>query len=93
MRKSEYITVCGTEDCCMVKVGDRVRVSKSVVIYHHPEHRNQAFDLQGQEGEVIDFANQWQDRPISANLPIVVKFTNKFKVHLQEAELEVLSET
>ncbi|MEB3337998.1 MAG: ferredoxin-thioredoxin reductase variable chain [Leptolyngbyaceae bacterium] len=75
----------------MMKVGDRVRVKKSVVVYHHPEHRNQSLDMQGQEGEVVAIVHEWQGRPVSANLPILVKFSNKFKSHFQESELEVLS--
>jgi hypothetical protein len=74
----------------MVKVGDRVRVQNSVVIYHHPEHRNQPFDMQGQEGEVVGIMKEWQGRPVSANLPVLVKFMNKLKAHFQEVELEVL---
>ncbi len=74
----------------VMKVGDRVRVKDSVVIYHHPEHRNQPFDLKGTEGEVIDIVTQWQGRPVSANLPILVQFTKKFKAHLRENELEVI---
>ncbi len=74
----------------VMKVGDRVRVKDSVVVYHHPEHRNQAFDIKGTEGEVISIATQWRDRPVSANLPIVVQFSKKFKAHLRENELEVI---
>ncbi|MBG1261932.1 ferredoxin--nitrite reductase [Nostoc sp. BAE] len=74
----------------VMKVGDRVRVKDSVVVYHHPEHRNQAFDIKGTEGEVISFATQWRDRPVSANLPVVVQFSKKFKAHLRENELEVI---
>lgn len=74
----------------VMKVGDRVRVKDSVVVYHHPEHRNQAFDIKGTEGEVVGIATQWRDRPVSANLPIVVQFSKKFKAHLRENELEVI---
>ncbi|WP_179069223.1 ferredoxin-thioredoxin reductase variable chain [Nostoc sp. C052] len=73
-----------------MKVGDRVRVKESVVVYHHPEHRNQAFDIKGTEGDVIGIATQWQGRPVSANLPVVVQFSKKFKAHLRENELEVI---
>ncbi|MCC5616955.1 ferredoxin-thioredoxin reductase variable chain [Nostoc sp. CHAB 5836] len=73
-----------------MKVGDRVRVKDSVVVYHHPEHRNQPFDIKGIEGDVIGIATQWQGRPVSANLPVVVQFTKKFKAHLRENELEVI---
>ncbi|MBC1222586.1 ferredoxin-thioredoxin reductase variable chain [Nostoc sp. UCD121] len=73
-----------------MKVGDRVRVKDSVVVYHHPEHRNQAFDIKGTEGDVVGIATQWRDRPVSANLPIVVQFSKKFKAHLRENELEII---
>ncbi|WP_442939849.1 ferredoxin-thioredoxin reductase variable chain [Nostoc sp.] len=73
-----------------MNVGDRVRVKESVVVYHHPEHRSQAFDIKGTEGDVVGIATQWRGRPISANLPIVVQFSKKFKAHLRENELEVI---
>lgn len=69
-------------------VGDQVRVKESVVVYHHPEHRNQAFDLQGQAGEVIQVVKELHGKPISANFPYIVKFTPKFRAHLQAHELE-----
>ncbi|MEH2014101.1 MAG: ferredoxin-thioredoxin reductase variable chain [Nostoc sp.] len=74
----------------VMKVGDRVRVKESVVVYHHPEHRSQAFDIKGIEGDVVGIATQWRGRPVSANLPIVVQFSKKFKAHLRENELEVI---
>jgi ferredoxin thioredoxin reductase variable alpha subunit len=74
----------------VMKIGDRVRVKESVVVYHHPEHRNQAFDIKGTEGEIIAIATQWQGRPVSANLPFVVQFNKKFKAHLRESELEII---
>ncbi len=74
-----------------MKVGDRVRVKESTIVYHHPEHRSEAFDIKGLEGEVMAFANEWRGRPVSANLPILVQFTKKFKAHLREGEVEVLT--
>jgi Ferredoxin thioredoxin reductase variable alpha chain len=73
-----------------MKVGDRIRVKESVIIYHHPEHRGQAFDLKGSEGEIKEIVTQWQGRPVSANLPFLVQFSKKFKAHLRENELEVI---
>lgn len=73
-----------------MKVGDRVRVIESVVVYHHPEHKKQPFDIKGLEGEVIEVITEWQGRPVSANLPILVKFEKKFKAHFREDEVEVL---
>lgn len=69
-------------------VGRRVRVAQSVIVYHHPEHRNQPFDLKGQEGDVIEIVREWQGKPVSANLPYLVKFENKFRAHFQASELE-----
>jgi hypothetical protein len=73
-----------------MNIGDRVRVKESVVVYHHPEHRNQAFDIKGQEGEVLSILKEWKGRPVSANFPIIVKFEGKFRAHLQEFELETI---
>ncbi|WAL60949.1 ferredoxin-thioredoxin reductase variable chain [Thermocoleostomius sinensis] len=73
-----------------MKVGDRVRVKESVVVYHHPQHRNEAFDIKGLEGEVMALVNEWQGTPISANFPVLVKFDAKFKAHLRESELELI---
>ncbi|WP_353929359.1 ferredoxin-thioredoxin reductase variable chain [Okeanomitos corallinicola TIOX110] len=73
-----------------MKIGDRVRVKESVVVYHHPEHRNQAFDIKGTEGEISAIVTQWEGRPVSANFPVLVKFDKRFKAHLREGELEVI---
>jgi Ferredoxin thioredoxin reductase variable alpha chain len=73
-----------------MKVGDRVRVKESVVVYHHPEHRGQAFDIKGTEGEISAIVTQWNDRPVSANFPLLVQFSKKFKAHLREQEIEVI---
>ncbi|MEB3199160.1 MAG: ferredoxin-thioredoxin reductase variable chain [Synechococcaceae cyanobacterium] len=69
--------------------GDRVTVSSSVVVYHHPQHRGQAFDLQGQEGEVREVLDDWQGRPISPTLPVIVAF-GKFRAHFRPDELTTL---
>ena len=68
--------------------GDEVKVSQSVVVYHHPQHRGQAFDLQGQMGEVVTVLNDWKGRVISPTLPVVVAF-GKFRAHFRADELEV----
>jgi hypothetical protein len=75
-----------------MQVGDRVRVSTSVTIYHHPKHRGQPIDIKGEEGTIAKIATSWQDRPVSANFPLVIKFDNdKLRAHLREDELEILS--
>ena len=73
-----------------MKIGDRVRVKESVVMYHHPDHRNEAFDIKGLEGEIMAIVKEWKGRPVSANFPLLVKFEGKFRAHLQDFELEVI---
>jgi hypothetical protein len=73
-----------------MNVGDRVRVTQSVVVYHHPQHRKEPFDLKGMEGEIIEIVNNWQGRPVSANLPVLVQFDKKFKAHFREDEVEAI---
>jgi hypothetical protein len=67
--------------------GDPVRVRESVVVFHHPQHRGEAFDLQGQEGEVHVVLNDWKGRVISPNLQVIVAF-GKFRAHFRASELE-----
>ena len=78
------------EEVTVMKVGDRIRVKESVIVYHHPKNRNQPYDLQGKEGEIASFATEWKGKPISANFPVCIQFEPKFKVHLREDELEVV---
>ena len=65
-----------------------MKVSRSVVVFTHPEHRGQAFDMEGQEGEVVVLLNDWKGRPISPTLPVVVAF-GRFRAHFREDELSV----
>jgi Ferredoxin thioredoxin reductase variable alpha chain len=73
-----------------MKAGDRIRVKESVMVYHHPSHRNEAFDIQGLEGNIEKLVNEHHGKPISANFPVLVKFEGKFKAHLRETELELI---
>ena len=41
-----------------MKAGDRVSVKTSVVVYVHPQHRNQEFDAKGLEGNVVSVAGK-----------------------------------
>ncbi|NBD16729.1 MAG: ferredoxin--nitrite reductase [Cyanobacteria bacterium] len=74
-----------------MKPGDRVRVTESVIVYHHPKHKKEAFDIKGMEGTIQEIVTEWQGRPISANLPVKVKFEKKFTAHLREDEVEVIA--
>ncbi len=73
-----------------MKVGDRIRVSKSIFVYNNPAHRNEPFDTKGLEGEIVGIVLEWHGRPVSANLPVQVKFEKKFQAHFREDELEVI---
>lgn len=73
-----------------MNVGDRVRVKKSITVYNHPKHRNKPLDIKDMEGEISKIVTEWQGRPVSANLPFLVKFADKFKAHFRESELEVI---
>jgi hypothetical protein len=73
-----------------MQVGDRIRVKESVIVYHHPDHRNQPFDIKGLEGEVVSVLKEWQGREVSANYPFIVQFSAKFRAHLTDAEMETV---
>jgi hypothetical protein len=62
------------------------------MVYHNPENRGQETDIKGMEGEVIGIVNEWKGRPVSANFPVYVKFSKRFKAHLREDELEVVED-
>ena len=70
--------------------GDQVKVSQSVVVFHHPEHRGQAFDLKGQQGEVFQVLNNYKGRTISPTMPVIVAF-GRFRAHFRSDELEAVS--
>ena len=73
-----------------MKIGDRVRVKESVVVFHHPARKQQPYDIKGMEGEISKVMTDWEGRPISPNFPILVEFERKFKAHLKDSELEVI---
>ena len=72
-----------------MQAGDQVKVIQSVVLFNHPEHRGQAFDMQGQQGQVHDVLHDWKGRTISPTLPVVVAF-GRFRAHFRADELDVL---
>ncbi len=74
-----------------MNIGDRVRVKESVIVYHYPQQKMQPYDIKGMEGEISKVMTDWQGRTISPNLPILVKFEKRFKAHLKDTELEVVS--
>ena len=72
-----------------MKAGEQVQVSQSVVVYTHPEHRGKAFDLLGQQGEVLQVLDDWKGKPISPTLPVIVAF-GRFRAHFRPDELEAV---
>jgi hypothetical protein len=73
----------------VMQPGDRVKVCRSVVVFNHPQHRNANFDLEGQEGEVLNVLTDWKGRPISPTLPVVVAF-GTYRAHFRADELEAV---
>jgi hypothetical protein len=69
--------------------GDQVRVATSVVVYNHPQHRGEAYEMEGQQGEVLSILKDWKGRPISPTLPVVVAF-GKFRAHFRFDELATI---
>ena len=69
-----------------MQVGDKVTVDTSVVVFNHPEHRGEAFDMQGQSGDVVKVLNDWKGRVISPTLPVIVAF-GRYKAHFRSDEL------
>lgn len=69
-----------------MQTGDKVTVTSSVVVFNHPEHRGQAFDMKGISGEVVNVLNDWKGRPISPTLPVIVAF-GRYKAHFRSDEL------
>ncbi len=73
-----------------MEVGSRVRVKRPVIVYHHPEHRSQPFNLEGMEGTITAVILDWNGRPVSANFPFQVQFDKRFRAHLHGDEIELL---
>jgi hypothetical protein len=69
-----------------MNVGDRIRVTASVVVYNYPQSRKVAYDLKGMEGEIEEIIG----RPVTATLPVKVRFEKRYAAHLTEDEFEVL---
>ncbi|CAI7848531.1 unnamed protein product [Closterium sp. NIES-54] len=77
-----------------VAVGDKVRVSQPVKVFHVPGVKE--FDLDGTEGIVKDVLGVYKGTPVSANLPYKVAFEievngtkKKFFVHFKDDEIEL----
>jgi hypothetical protein len=74
-----------------MKVGDRISVNQSIKVYNHPTSKGTAFDIKDSQGEIVAIITEWQGRPISPNYPYQVQLGDKFKVHLGEHEIELIT--
>lgn len=77
------------------EVGQRVRVSASIIMYHYPTKRNEAFDVQGLEGIIQKDITMKDGVQLTATAPFFVKFLDhaKFKAHFSEDEIELIEES
>lgn len=70
-----------------MNIGDRVKVTAPVTVFHHPQQKGHPFNLEGSEGVVVDILRDWHGRPVSSNYPYKVELGKKFYAHLSEQEL------
>ena len=57
----------------VVQPGARVRVTKSITVYHVPKAK-EGMDLQGLDGEVVTDVREYKGLELSSNLPWKVRF-------------------
>lgn len=74
-----------------MKVGDRVRIIESVLVYHHPQHKKEPLDLKGLEGQIVNILKDWRGRPISPNLPVVVELEKNLRFICEITNLKLLN--
>jgi hypothetical protein len=74
-----------------MNIGDRVKVSAEVIVFHHPAHKGEPHNIAGMEGRIVDILKDWQGRVISPNYPIKVELGARFFVHLADTEVELIS--
>lgn len=73
------------------KPGQKVRVKKSLIMYHHPKHKNSPYDMEGLEGEIKGDISEREGVRLSATKPFVVQFANpKFVAHFDDTEIEAI---
>lgn len=75
-----------------LKVGTRVRVNRSINMFHYPKKKNVAVDVCGFEGVIVKNISVQDGVRMSATSPYIVKFDDhpKFQAHFDESELDVI---
>lgn len=82
---------CTRNATMALEIGQKVRVTKPLTMFHYPGRRNEPVNVEGLEGVVADDRSSLDGVPISATYEYIVKFADpKFKAHFTESELEVL---
>ena len=80
--------------CRGFKVGDKVKVTSPITMYHVPKNK-QGIALEGMTGEVVEDVTTYKGQELSATQPFVVAFEipneggkpTKFKGHFEESEI------
>lgn len=74
-----------------------MRVKQSIMVYHAPK-RKEGLDLEGLEGEVMAYVDDYKGKKLSSNLPVKVRFVldneegkqSKFFSHMAPDEIEAV---
>lgn len=78
------------------ELGARVRVSRSVIMFHYPGKKNTPVDVEGYEGIVKKDISVKDGVEMSAIAPYMIDFREtghpKFRAHFEEGELEAVDE-
>ena len=70
-----------------VKEGSRVRVTRSIPVYHAMKFKG-GLDLEGKEGEVISDVSQYKGKVLSSTLPYRIQF---MVPHEEAGEVKVIA--
>ncbi|KAK9814137.1 hypothetical protein WJX72_001144 [[Myrmecia] bisecta] len=92
------ISALGSEELkAGIEAGTKVKVAKSVVVYHAP--KKPELDLESMEGTVLEVIKEWKGKALSANLPYKTQFmldgedggkAKKLLVHLTADEIQAV---
>lgn len=76
--------------------GTRVKVVTSLMVYHAPKQKA-GLDLEGMEGELVAWVDQYKGKVLSTSLPAKIKFIMEvdgkdkpFFAHLNWTEFEAV---
>eukprot|EP00878_Enallax_costatus_P001387 GHUV01001537.1.p1 GENE.GHUV01001537.1~~GHUV01001537.1.p1 ORF type:complete len:114 (+),score=23.12 GHUV01001537.1:130-471(+) len=91
--RSAAVRVVASENGTAFADGTKIKVVKSVKVYHAPK-QTQGLDLEGMEGTVVKNVLNYKGKQLSANLPYQIVFQierdgkpAKLICHLDETEI------